>query len=303
MSERKRGALSTKEKEFIHSNKDVMTIEELADACNRNVEPIAKYLRENKLGSGKVLPEQIDDITDKELAARLHNKHYWLEVKRQFGKGDNEELRYFERTWIALVKQFKDDIFIAEEMSIKQWITLEILMNRSMNERNKHVLEIDRLQKLIDDECQHDKEARDNDKLDMWRQQLMYVRGAVNSYTTEHTKLLAEIQKIEKSLKMSREQRIKKIEDGKKSWVDLIKELEEHDERERAGREAAILAKSAEKAKIEFSQPIVYGDDIIDLPILNTQTYKVATELKAEQDKIDNEQRLKDAGYANQQTD
>ena len=74
--------------------------------------------------------------------------------------------------------------------------------------------------------------------------QLSFARNSITSYTNEYTKLLAEQQKISKDLKATREQRIKRIEDGKSSWTGLIRMLEDEKIREAEGRQMEILSMS-----------------------------------------------------------
>ena len=70
-------------------------------------------------------PEGYDTLKNK-----LHSKSFWTEIVRQFD-ADSGELTYFENTWINLVKQFREDVLPAEELQIKQFITIDILINRS----------------------------------------------------------------------------------------------------------------------------------------------------------------------------
>ena len=41
------------------------------------------------------------------LRAKLEERPYWDEVKRQFS---DQELRYFAVTWVRMMKQFREDI-------------------------------------------------------------------------------------------------------------------------------------------------------------------------------------------------
>ena len=62
------------------------------------------------------------------------------------------ELQYFEDTWIGLIKQFREDVLPAEELQIKQFITIDILINRSMKERKRHIADTEKLQEEVDRE-------------------------------------------------------------------------------------------------------------------------------------------------------
>ena len=209
---KKRGQLSNDEMAFIRDNVGSMTIEDIATSLNRSTKPIEKYIVQNKLSFDKE-----ENKTDETLRLKLHAKTFWPEIERQFDYNTGE-LSYFENTWVGLVKQFREDVLPAEELQIKQFITIDILINRSMKERKRHIAETERLQQKVDEEYNKPEDQRDMPKLTNLETQLSYARNSIASYTNEFTKLLSEQQKIGKDLKATREQRIKRIEDGKSSW-------------------------------------------------------------------------------------
>ena len=263
---KKRGQLSLEEEKFIKDNIDSLTIEQIATHLNRNESPVKRYIIENQL--------YINDDTKNEyntLKQKLHSKTFWKEISRQFDS-ESGELEYFEEIWINLIKQFREDVLPAEELQIKQFITIDILINRSMKERKRHISETEKLQKLVDKEYEKPEDQRDINRLTNLENQLSFARNSVASYTNEYTKLLAEYQKISKDLKATREQRIKRIEDGKSSWVGLIRMLEEEDVREKEGREMAILSMATDKARSQLYNYHEYQDNKVDIPILNDES-------------------------------
>lgn len=263
---KKRGQLSLDEEKFIRDNISTLTIDQIATALNRSSSPVQRYIDENNLS---LSPEQAVD--DQILRQKLHAKNFWSEIKRQFDE-DTGELEYFEDTWINLIKQFREDVLPAEELQIKQFITIDILINRSMKERKRHISETEKLQKIVDAEYAKDEQDRDAAKLANWETQLSFARNSIANYTNEYTKLLNEQQKISKDLKATREQRIKRIEDGKSSWIGLIRMLEDEQIREREGRELEILAMATEKFKDKLSDYHSYADGSLDSPILTAET-------------------------------
>jgi hypothetical protein len=201
----------------------------------------------------------------------LHSKTFWQEIKKQF---DNEsgELEYFENIWVNLIRQFREDVLPAEELQIKQFITIDILINRSMKERKRHIAETERLQKQVDREYEKPEDQRDIPRLANLETQLSFARNSIASYTNEYTKLLSEQQKISKDLKATREQRIKRIEDGKSSWVGLIRMLEDEGVREKEGREMELIKMATKKAKDQFMQYHKYQDNKFDSPFLTPES-------------------------------
>ena len=262
---KKRGQLSLDEEKFIRDSIGSLSPEQIASALNRKVDPINRYIDENQLYA-------IEERSENEILRRkLHSKTFWNEITRQFDE-DSGELEYFENTWIGLIKQFREDVLPAEEMQIKQFITIDILINRSMKERKRHISETEKLQRLVDAEYDKPEDQRDIPRLANLETQLSFARNSIASYTNEYTKLLSEQQKISKDLKATREQRIKRIEDGKSSWVGLIRMLEDETVREKEGREMEILSMATEKARAQLYEYHQYADNNVDSPILTPES-------------------------------
>lgn len=266
MMSKKRGQLSLDEEKFIKDNINSMSLEDISSQLNRNIDPIKRYAIENQLYE----PEE-SKAEYYLLKQKLHGKTFWKEISRQFDS-ESGELEYFEDVWINLIKQFREDVLPAEELQIKQFITMDILINRSMKERKRHITETEKLQKLVDAEYSKPEDQRDIPRLANLETQLSFARNSIASYTNEYTKLLSEYQKVSKDLKATREQRIKRIEDGKSSWVGLIRMLEEEDVREREGREMAILAMATDKARQQLYDYHQYQDNKVDIPVLNDES-------------------------------
>jgi len=263
---RKRGQLSLEEEKFIRDNTGTLTVSQIAEQLNRNEAPINRYIEENRL----FIPTD-QKSEDDSLRRKLHSKTFWPEIVRQFDE-ETGELQYFEDTWIGLVKQFREDVLPAEELQIKQFITIDILINRSMKERKRHIAMTEKLQKIVDDEYEKPEDQRDSAKLMSNETQLSFARNSIANYTNEYTKLLNEQQKISKDLKATREQRIKRIEDGKSSWVGLIRMLEDEDIREKEGKEMEIIRIATEKARSDLENYYTYADNNVDRPFLTPES-------------------------------
>ena len=263
---KKRGQLSLDEEKFIRDNVKSLTIDTIADQLNRNTAPIKRYIIENRLLEDDTI------VNDEEyLKNKLHSKTFWSEIVKQFDN-DSGELEYFENIWINLLRQFREDVLPAEELQIKQFITIDILINRSMKERKRHIAETEKLQRLVDAEYEKPEDQRDIPKLANLETQLSFARNSIANYTNEYTKLLGEQQKISKDLKATREQRIKRIKDGKSSWLGLIRMLEDEEIREREGREMEIISMATQKAIKDLQQYHSYADKTLDKPFLTPES-------------------------------
>ena len=148
-----------------------------------------------------------------------------------------------------------------------------------MKERKRHISETERLQRQVDAEYNLSEDQRDIARLANLETLLNFARNSIASYTNEYTKLLSEQQKIGKDLKATREQRIKRIEDGKSSWVGLIRMLEDELIREKEGKEMSILALATEKSAETLFQNHQYEDKTIDQPILTPESIQYLDDL------------------------
>ena len=270
---RKRGQLALEEQQFIRDSIDSLSIEQIAEALNRTVKPVQRYVTESKIG----IQSKDEQENDRTLRQKLHAKTFWIEITKQFDESTGE-LQYFEDTWIGLVKQFREDVLPAEELQIKQFITIDILINRSMKERKRHIADTEKLQEEVDKEYKLPEDVRDGPKLANLETQLSFARNSIANYTNEYTKLLNEQQKISKDLKATREQRIKRIEDGKSSWIGLIRMLEDEEIREKEGREMEIMNMAVEQQVKNLSEYHTYQDGEVDTPLLTPETVKEKTD-------------------------
>lgn len=264
---RKRGQLALEEQEFIRNHVGILSTEEIAESLNRTAKPVMRYIAESKIG----IQSKDEQENNRTLKNKLHAKTFWVEITKQFDESTGE-LQYFEDTWIGLVKQFREDVLPAEELQIKQFITIDILINRSMKERKRHIADTEKLQEEVDREYKLPEDLRDGPKLANLETQLSFARNSIANYTNEYTKLLNEQQKISKDLKATREQRIKRIEDGKSSWIGLIRMLEDEEIREKEGREMEIMNMSVEQQIKKLSEYHEYQDGEVDTPLLTPET-------------------------------
>ena len=262
----KRGALSTEEMEYIKANVHKESLEDIATAINRTVKPVARFCADNNLTVAGMSEEVYDETL---LMARLKSQPYWEEVTKQFSDGD---LEYFSVTWVKMMKQFRDDILYSEEMQVKQWITLEIMANKVMQDRKSAQEQVIRLEELLAREYSISEEHRDIETIVRLETELSMVRNAQASFTTEYTKILDKIERTQKDLRAVRADRVKKIEDSKSNWSGLLKALEDVEVRKRMGEDLEVNRIAKDKAIERLSKYHTYGDGTVDRPFLSADT-------------------------------
>ena len=266
------GRLSNEMKRMIPIyKKQGLTIEEIAERIDRSPVGIRKYL--NDIGYvDEDLPVMDDDSHAISLA--LRQKPYWRNLKAQFNL---HELELFEYLWVKMMmEQFRQDLLPAEELQVKQLLTLEILINRSIEDRQTQIKEVGKIHKELDKEYKKKPDARNDAMVEFLESKLAYARSSVSNNTTEHTKLLDKTEKIQKDLKATRDQRVKRIDDSKTSWGGLIKVLDDEQYRKRMGHEAELMNVAKGKVLDELSEWHEYGTNTdyteLDIPILNEDT-------------------------------
>jgi hypothetical protein len=262
---RKRGALSTTEMEFITKSAPIMTAAEIGVALGRNPDPIKKYIKAQNLKSKEVSDHEYMYLT---FLNKLRTQPYYKYVVEQLTE---DELNYFEDSWIKLVSQFKDDILYSEEMQIKQWIMIEISINRVQMERKKCATEIEEIEEAIAQEREKGDERNSAEILNM-EHKMSYTKAAIGAYSGEYTKLLDKAKEIQRELKMARADRVKKFEDPKSNFATMMQMLDEREHRIKWGDDIELSKLAGDKAAAELAEYHTYVDGSIDQPLLTPDT-------------------------------
>ena len=265
-TEKKRGALSTKEKEYIDEFVGKKSVAEIAEHLNRHSHPVKRYM-DQKYMTHQGMTEEEETFTH--LREKLSTRPYFTEICLQL---TNIELEYFTKLWIEIIHQFREDVLPTEEMQIKQYIIIEVLMNRSMKERKRHIEDLERADKELAQLYRVPLATRDHARIDNLSTRISFLRNAIGSYTNEHTKLSADAQRIGKDLKATREQRIKHIESSKDTWAKYLRALEDEEVREREGQEMELMRLAKEKEAEKLSEWYEYADGEVGLPIMSAET-------------------------------
>jgi len=259
---RKRGKLSLDERRFISQNCFEMSVEDIANAINRTISPVQKFIDKENL--------KMRNMTDDEhLLVKLRDRYYYKELKKQFS---NPELIFFEHQWIDYFRQFTEDVTHTEEMEILEVIRTEVLINRGMEDRKEVVENIERLNLLIEQEMSQPMENRDTQALASFQTQLGAAVSSKSAYINEHEKLLTKKERLLKDLKGTREQRKRNADDAKTNFTSWLRQLDDKKARAKEGFDMEVHRIAAEKAKERLSQYHEYEDGTVDQPILNADT-------------------------------
>ena len=262
---KKRGKLSTGEMDYIRQNCFDLSIEEIAENLNRTTGPVQKFIDKENL--------KARDLTDHEyMLTHLRDRYYYKELGKQFSDG---ELIFFEHQWIDYFKQFSEDVTHTEEMQILEVIRTEILINRGMEDRQEVVANIERLNKLIDDEMDKPSDMQDSQAIASFQTQLGALMASKAAYINEHEKLLTKKERLLKDLKGTREQRKRRSEDAKTNFSSWLRQLDNEEFRKREEESMEVNRLAADKALEKLSEYHTFEDGTVDQPFINADTIDV----------------------------
>jgi hypothetical protein len=259
---RKRGKLSNEEMAYIEQNCFDLSLQEMADHLNRHIGPVKKYIDKKNLKAR-------DTTDDEHLLSTLRARYYHAELNKQMS---DAEIIFFEQNWIDFFKQFNEDVTHTEEMQILEVIRTEVLINRSMEDRQEIMENIERLNEAIDTEMNKPEDMQDTQAIAMFQTQLGALIGSKGSYINEHEKLLTKKERYLKDLKGTREQRKRVADDAKTNFSMWMRELDNLEAREAEGFDMAVQAIAADKARARLSDFHEYEDGEVDQPLLNSDT-------------------------------
>lgn len=247
---------------YIRQNCFDLPIEEIANNLNRTVGPVKKFIEKENL--------KARDLTDDEhLLSTLRSRYYFPELGKQLS---THEIAIFEHMWIDYFKQFNEDVIHSEEMQILEVIRTEILINRSMEDRQRVITQIDMLDRLINEEMDKEPDEQDVQALAAFQTQLGAMIGSKSAYITEHEKLLTKKERYLKDLKGTRDQRKRVSDDAKTNFSMWMRQLDTMEEKERQGFDMEVQAIAAQKARQRLAGLHEYEDGEVDQPLLNSDT-------------------------------
>lgn len=259
----KRGRISKQDGRTIQRLIDSATVEDIALEIGRNVDAVEDYVkRELKVGLSK----------EEEAAYSLEHRPYWRELKAQF---TDDELELFKYHWARIISQFKDDVFPTEELQVVDVIKLEILMNRCLKGNKENIEQINLYDTMAKEERSRDKDQQDMDYVLNLERQVASLRASQESLNRDYRELQAKKASMLREMKGTREQRIKRLEDSKQSFVSWVAQLMMNpDTMKRYGIEMEKMRMAMSKEGERLSALHKYEDGTVDQPFLTPDTAK-----------------------------
>jgi hypothetical protein len=268
----KLGRLTDKERQKIRDLAGKLPVEEIAAKLGRTVETVERYAAEVDQTTYVLRQGEAEKVSIRE---GLRATEAWKRLKQELAA---DEIAYFEEAYAKLMAQLKGNVLPSEETQIFDSIKFEILKSRNMIERRKALEEIKRLEKMQADllkKYQGDAlRMGDSDKefLMSLEQHLRAARADEQSRTTEFVKLQERHDALGKSLKTTRDQRIKQVESENVNFLGVVKMLNDRDRQAAEGRQMELMRLAGENEYERLGRPTEYEDDSVDNPILSADT-------------------------------
>lgn len=257
----KKGRISKEEERIIARLIDSMTVEDIAKKLDRDVESINNFMK-RKFRVG---------VSGEEAAAfSLEDRPYYHELSGQF---TDEELELFKYHWSRIISQFKDDVFPTEELQVVDVIKLELLMNRCLKSNKDNITDMTVFEKMVKEERGKEKEDRDQDYILNLERQIAALRASQESLNRDYRELQSKKASMLREMKGTREQRIKRLEDSKQSFVSWVAHLmQDPDTMKKYGIEMEKMRLAMKKEGERLSALHKYEDGTIDQPFLTPDT-------------------------------
>lgn len=269
----KKGSFSAAERQNIEEWSISMDALDIAQRLNRSIKQVEKYLREYKANAPRIIAQRSET---EELRRELQAASNWGEIKKQF---TDSELVFYENSYIEYRRQFKD-MTHTEHKQLNQLITIDIFLNRHNQDRKRCQEEIDRIEKLLRKEYEKNidslppKEKQDAKNFIIHQEdQLAAHKASSASKTKEYSDYLGKHTDIMKTLKGTRDQRFKAVEE-KGKFLAVLEELEIASRRQNISEIMGLTDLAVKKEKERLAAPFAYADKEIDVPILNHTTVK-----------------------------
>jgi len=162
-----------------------------------------------------------------------------------------------------------------EELQIIDAIKLELLMNRALKDQQTNSEQIRMFEELINDEKEKPVEYQDRDYTFNLERQIAVLRAAQESLNRDYKDLGMKKGAMLKDMKATREQRIKRLEDSKQTFIGWVTDLMVSPEkRHELGIEMEKMRLAMENERKALSEWHQYEDKMIDQPFLTPDSVK-----------------------------
>jgi hypothetical protein len=272
--DKKNGPITQEEKEFIRANMNNLSAKQIAEELGRNPNTILSFIN------------SIDGVgNDLSNILSLKKREDWSVIKGQFS---DEEILIFEYHWNEIVKQFREDLRHSESIQILNAIKHEILGNRALTDQRKLTKQILETESKL--EIEYERDPPDSIRIDQLEKLMMTLSTALEVNNKEYRECNGQLSKALKDLKATREMRLSKIDDSRKSFSVWMNRLMEEPQMQRDfGRYGAKMRLAIEGEAHRLGSVMKYADKTYDRPLLNVDTLNIETDIEELEKEENNE--------------
>lgn len=263
----KRGPASEDERELVSHKRYTLSPAEIGKLINRSADFVTKLINEDQYSK---LPPEKTAIRD-----ALRTSEKWKRLTQEITP---EEMRFFEEEYVKLMAQFQGDVLASETTQIFDCIKFGIMKTRNMIRRRKAIEDISRLERMQEQHLERFRDAskmKADDKvfLTNLENQIQAARVAEQNHTSEFVKLQEQENALMKSLKSTRDQRVKDVNSGKETILVLLKKIQKDERvRHQEGRDMVLADLAAKKEHKKLGRLHEYENGETDRPILSPDT-------------------------------
>lgn len=238
------------------------TVSEIAGILNRTETAIESKITELQKTA------TIDDHHD--LKISLRKKDYWQQIRRCLL--DDGEIKFFEEEWVKIMSQLgaKYDVLHTDEMQVRDIVLQDIYCFR-IHEQIANCTK-SRRDFAANLERELSKENSDAGQIQLLQNQISLYDQMGSSLSKQLVDSKKEKADILKSLRTTREQRLKNMREQHSDLFSLLDRLTGMKERMENGRMADLVDMSSRQVEEEWSKLHTYADGELDRPILNSDS-------------------------------
>jgi len=254
-------------KELLLEGKEIGEVAKILD-CDRKT--VQRWKKKFAIGE-----ERRPFLLKKENLIKDFDPGHYDELCRQFTP---EEVITYIETYSTYRKQF-DDLLGTEKTQISLVISQQILINRTM----RHLKETEALRKGVINEIisisKQIKKEKDPETLQAHRTERHELQSNLPGIHDQLDKLNKRVKEFEdnhrkslEKLSATRKERLEKSVNVRSDWKELIKGLEDRQNREIQGKLAERLRMAEEIESKRLRQPTEFADNSFDSILLDDQT-------------------------------
>lgn len=267
---KKTGRISKLDKQYIRDNAFQKNFQQIADELGRDPHTVRDYI-EKELNVKTTLATGAKPIIASGHSVR--EEEFWPSIQQQFTE---DELSMFEYYWEQINSQFDHDILPTEKLQVIDVIRYEILMARNLKQAHDFTKSLSNLQYQLQQE-------KSKDFIDQDRDFIIKIETQMTALGVSQVQLTKEVRELQQkkdalltSLRATRGDRIKRIENKKENFFSWLEQLIENPEKRRemgVAMEKMRLSIIDEEIRLSAYHKYINGE--IDKPLLCDRTINV----------------------------